>query len=849
MSKKMLIDATHSEETRVAVVSENTLEDYDFESILRKSLKGNIYLAKVTRVEPSLQAAFVNFGGNRHGFLPFSEIHPDYYKIPVADREALMAEQEELARQMEEDENTTEEDVEDNEAEEQTHDDESADVEEAETSEEEDGDDVKKKKSPKKKTTRRSKKIAEAKIEDDEIIADDIAPSDDETPKKPKRTRRKAAKKAKESKEVDGNVKPSEDEDVDGNVKEEPKTRRRRRKKDDQKQDQETESKDQDSDKSDDSSEDGDGSDKKRRSYRGRRGRRGGRNRRGGARGRHRVKEVGGGDDYDDDGQTALWKKIRRSYKIQEVIKRGQIMLVQVQKEERGNKGAAVTSYISLPGRYSVLMPNSPRGGGVSRKIPFKERKKLKDILNDLTIPKAMSIIIRTAGIGRTKAEIKRDLDYLYKLWDSIRDLTLKSTAPALVYEEGNLVKRAIRDIYTRDIEEIHVAGEEGYKTAKDFMKMMIASHAKRIHRYADNDELPLFHRYQVESQIDEIYSNQAQLPSGGYLVINPTEALVSVDVNSGRATKERHIEETALKTNMEAAVEVARQLRLRDLGGLVVIDFIDMEDYRNNRKVERQLAEALSVDRARVQMGRISNFGLMELSRQRLRPSLAETHFQVCSHCNGRGHVPTTDVAALRILRAIEEEGIKHRSAEIQVQAPTDVVNYLVNNKRQKLSEIEKRYDFKVQIEMNADLGPSDYEIEQVKAADPKKAKAKQQAQKSNDDKKGQGRPKSKKSDIKTESKPEADEKPKTRGRRKKSDDTNDVPKEDKKSQKKQIDIKVADTQIEDPKPEVSNDTGEAEKEAKSEAPKHSASVEYETVNQKPKKKKKGWWNRLIES
>ncbi|MCB9990514.1 MAG: ribonuclease E/G [Rhodospirillales bacterium] len=629
MTKRMLVDATHSEETRVAVVDGNRLVDFDYESQVRKQLKGSIFLAKVTRVEPSLQAAFVNFGGNRHGFLPFTEIHPDYYRIPIADREAILAEQ---AREMEERQRA--EEAEDGEEEDDLHDeddheDEDDDAEvEAEAGGEAD---------------------AESPVEAEAVSAD---PEDGED---------------SEAAEVE--------ESAEGEEKKGGRGRRGRR-------------------------------------GRGGRGRGGRDGRRQGARGR-RV-EVLGGDGIE--GDQPVRPSFRRNYKIQEVVKRGQIMLIQVSKEERGNKGAAVSTYLSLPGRYCVLMPNSPRAGGVSRKIAnFKERKRMREILNELKVPQGMSVIMRTAGTSRTKAEIKRDLDYLMKLWDNIRALTLESTAPALVHEEGNLVRRAIRDIYAPDIEDIIVAGDEGFKFAKDFMKMMIPSHVKKVKEYKD-EQIPLFHRYQVESQINEIGDPVVTLPSGGYLVINPTEALVSVDVNSGRATKERHIEETALRTNLEAAEEVARQLRLRDLGGLVVIDFIDMEDRRNNRKVENKMRDALSGERARIQIGRISSFGLMELSRQRLNPSLTEAQYEKCPHCLGVGVVRTVDAAAIVALRALEEEGIRGRSEVVALHVPNAVALYLLNNKRHRLAEIESRFGFSVMVHVNEALAPSRFEVEVVK-------------------------------------------------------------------------------------------------------------------------------------
>jgi len=433
--------------------------------------------------------------------------------------------------------------------------------------------------------------------------------------------------------------------------------------------------------------------------------------------------ETLGGDEAeeedDEDEAEAQSRRFRsqRHYKIQEVIKRRQIMLVQVAKEERGNKGAALTTYLSLAGRYCVLMPNTARGGGVSRKITsLSDRRRLKEILEDLEIPEGMGVIVRTAGAERSKAEIKRDYEYLLRLWNEIRDLTLKSTAPALIYEEGNLIKRSIRDLYTRDLDEVLVEGEEGYKTAKAFMRTLIPSHAKRVQPYRD-PESGLFHRFQVESQIDAIHSPVAQLRSGGYLVINQTEALVAIDVNSGRSTRERNIEETALRTNLEAADEVARQLRLRDLAGLIVIDFIDMEEHRNQVAVERRLKEALKNDRARIQVGRISPFGLLEMSRQRLRPSLAEASTQPCPHCGGTGFIRSVESTALYVLRAIEEEGIRRRSAEICVYVPTTVALYILNQKRESLIQIEARYGITVMMAQDDQLIPPNFRLERLRA------------------------------------------------------------------------------------------------------------------------------------
>jgi ribonuclease E len=634
MTKRMLIDATHPEETRVAVVNGTKLEEYDFETVVRKQLKSNIYLVKVSRVEPSLQACFVDFGGNRHGFLPFPEIHPDYYRIPIADREALLAEERALAAAQ-----AAREDEED--AAELAASGESIEEEEEEGDEEENA--IASEPAPVREIS------LAAEIEQESIVEDDE--EDEEEP-------------AAEEAEEEGDTLPEAEED------------------------EAAEASAADAATGDDVAE--------------------------AAEEKEEV-EIIGGDVVD---QPVYRSSIKRRYKIQEVIKRGQVMLIQISKEERGNKGAAVTSYISLPGRYCVLMPNSPRGGGVSRKVNnARDRQRLKKILHELNVPEGMSVILRTAGVARTTAEIKRDLDYLLRLWDQIRELTLKSSAPALIYEEGNLIKRAIRDLYKRDIDEVHVAGEEGYRGAREFMNMLMPSHVERVQQYTD-ESMPLFFRYQVETQIDAIHNPTVHLKSGGYIVINPTEAMVSIDVNSGRATKGRHIEETALKTNLEAADEIARQLRLRDQGGLVVIDFIDMEDNRNNRIVERRMREAMQHDRARIQLGRISTFGLMELSRQRLHPSLVETNFEVCRHCAGAGIVRTIETTGVIVLRAIEEEGLRGRASEIKVSVPTDVALYIFNNKREHLAAIEKRHGMKVYLNANDALLKPNYTIDVVRAA-----------------------------------------------------------------------------------------------------------------------------------
>ncbi len=656
MTKRMLIDSTHPEETRVAIVNGNRLEEYDYESVARKQLKSNIYLVKVTRVEPSLQAAFVDFGGNRHGFLPFPEIHPDYYRIPIADREALLAEERayaaaQAAKQDAEDEaelaasgesldldDTGEDGSEDSEH--------TAEIEEIEDS------------YVPAETGSLASEIAQPRLEDGEDDSAEDSSEENEAENQPYHTTTTSNGITVEAVDVMAAIEAGADPAAVLGV--------------------------QDPDAPQpEVSFDGAVAD----------------------------------ENYEEGGDERSHRpSMRRRYKIQEVIKRNQIMLIQISKEERGNKGAAVTSYISLPGRYCVLMPNSPRGGGVSRKVSnAKDRQRLKAILRELNVPEGMSVILRTAGVSRSTAEIKRDLDYLLRLWDQIREFTLKSTAPQLIYEEGNLIKRAIRDLYKRDIDEVHVAGEEAFNSARDFMKMLMPSHVDRVHHYND-PSIPLFFRYQVESQIDAIHSPTVHLKSGGYIVINPTEALVSIDVNSGRATKGRHIEETALKTNIEAAEEIARQLRLRDQGGLIVIDFIDMEDRRGNRIVEKKLRDAMASDRARIQLGRISPFGLLELSRQRLHPSLVETNFETCKHCNGQGIVRTIETAGVMVLRAIEEEGLKGRSTEIKVSVPADVALYIFNHKRDMLASVEKRYNLRVYLSADDTLINPAYTIEALR-------------------------------------------------------------------------------------------------------------------------------------
>ncbi|OBX20344.1 ribonuclease [Erythrobacter sp. QSSC1-22B] len=605
MATRMLIDARHSEETRVAVLKGNRIEEFDFESADHRQIKGNIYLAKVTRVEPSLQAAFVDFGGNRHGFLAFSEIHPDYYQIPKDDRDALLAAEAEVA---EEEERLRAEEEERGEM---------------------PGDEY------------------DAEDESSEALAEEFAEDGLE--------------------EVDTSDKDDVATIEEGQL------------------DREDDDSDDDSDDDDDNGDDSGNGRGRRAKGRGR-----GRNPRQGGKGRSRAKEV--------DDARARRMELRRRYKIQDVIQRRQVLLVQVVKEERGNKGAALTTYLSLAGRYTVLMPNSSHGGGISRKInSANDRKRLKQIVSDLVLPKSMGLIVRTAGLSRTKPEIKRDFDYLARLWDEIREKTLASSAPALIHSDSDLIKRAIRDIYNREIEEVIVEGEAGFKLAKSFMKLLMPSHARRIKSYSD--PVPMFQRYGAEDQLKAMYDPMVQLKSGGYLVINPTEALVSIDINSGRSTKEHGIEQTAVATNLEAAREIARQLRLRDMAGLVVIDFIDMERSGNIRKVEREMKDALKNDRARIQVGRISSFGLMEMSRQRLRTGVLEATTRECPHCDGTGLVRTASSAGLSALRLIEDEAAKGKGTIITLSASTEAAVYLLNQKRADLMEIEDRYGVTIEV------------------------------------------------------------------------------------------------------------------------------------------------------
>jgi ribonuclease E len=687
MAKRMLIDATHPEETRVVVLNGNRLEELDFETSTKQQVKGNIYLAKVTRVEPSLQAGFVDYGGNRHGFLAFSEIHPDYYRIPVGDRDATDDESvggvsgvrealsEEagvpLADALPEPVAVA--------APPQGGEDEASDVEPSDPS------------APR-LVPEPPNSPPEASDQDHAprltgLPWDDLAPGRDTMPLESTVASRPAAPGAATA---ESNL-VSFDEPAASAFWEHPEIV------------YETQSditKDTGGELSDagDWRADGEGGDREGETI-----------------------ETLDGDEFEE--AESQRSRTFRHYKIQEVIKRRQIMLVQVAKEERGTKGAALTTYLSLAGRYCVLMPNTARGGGVSRKITsVTDRRRLKDVLEELDIPEGMGVIVRTAGAERSKAEIKRDYEYLLRLWNEIRDLTLQSTAPALIYEEGNLIKRSIRDLYTRDTDEVLVEGEEGYRTAKAFMKMLMPSHARRVQPYRDA-EIGLLHRFQVEGQIDAVHSPIVQLRSGGYVVINQAEALVAIDVNSGRSTRDRNIEETAVRTNLEAAEEIARQLRLRDLAGLIVIDFIDMEEHRNQGAVERKLKEALKNDRARIQVGRISAFGLLEMSRQRLRPSLVETSTQPCPHCGGTGFIRSTESTALYVLRSIEEEGMRRRSAEICVYVPTAVALYILNQKRDSLVQLETRYGMRVMVARDDALVPPAFRLERLRAYGPAEA------------------------------------------------------------------------------------------------------------------------------
>jgi ribonuclease E len=633
MTKRILIDASHAEETRVVVLDGNRLEDFDVETATRKQIKGNIYLAKVIRVEPSLQAAFVEYGGNRHGFLAFGEIHPDYYQIPVADRQRLLAQQ-------------------------------------AEDEEEE---------------ARAAEAQAEDILPEPDFAEVSLEPTPAADHAQPLEIKPIAIIEAAPP-EMSDEPPLAEGEDGEAGMTDHPAA---------------TEASQTDAEYDQSSGGQGDDSN-------------------GGEAFEPEPpppESFGGdGDDAAEARERRQRQRFLRNYKIQEVIHRRQIMLIQVVKEERGNKGAALTTYLSLAGRFSVLMPNSPSGGGVSRKITsVADRRRLKEAMAELDVPDGMGLIVRTAGANRPKPEIKRDCEYLLRLWDDIREKTMASTAPALIYEEASLIKRTIRDVYTRDVDDVLVDGEEGYRGARDFMRMLMPSNVRKVQLWTEGQ--PLFAKYQVEAQLDAMLNPIVQLKSGGYIVINQTEALVAIDVNSGRSTRERNIEDTALRTNLEAAEEAARQLRMRDLAGLIVIDFIDMESRKNNAAVERRLKDALKNDRARIQVGTISHFGLMEMSRQRLRPSLAEASLVQCPHCAGMGHIRSPESAALHILRAIEDEGAKFRAAEIAVFLPPEVALYLFNHKRDRLAAIEARYAMRVIFNGDSSLTAANFRIEKLRA------------------------------------------------------------------------------------------------------------------------------------
>ena len=627
MPKKMLIDATHAEETRVVVVEGNKVDEFDFESLNKRQLSGNIYLAKVTRVEPSLQAAFVDYGGNRHGFLSFAEIHPDYYQIPVADREALIAEEEAYAKSLEEEASIAQQ--------------------------------------KKSRVRKRKTKVIAEEANNDEILTSKIIDNSNTNTSIEEQT-------AETSAEINSDLTEHIDESNINNDKSL-----------DIHTDEDIEANTEDARAEDDIIDDG-------------------------------IESVA---NEDIEEEVRPRKPRPRRYKIQEVIKVRQILLIQVVKEERGNKGAALTTYLSLAGRYCVLMPNTARGGGISRKITnVQDRKKIKEITSELDVPKGAGLIVRTAGAKRNRDDILRDYEYLMRQWTQIRDVTLESIAPTQIYAEGDIIKRSIRDLYNNDIDEIIVDGERGFEAAKAYMTMLMPSHVKRVKQY--KNKMPLYARYQVESYLGGMFNPTVQLKSGGYIVIGVTEALVAVDVNSGKATKESSIEKTALKTNLEAADEVARQLRLRDLAGLIVIDFIDMEERRNNISVEKRMKDKLKSDRARIQVGRISGFGLMEMSRQRLRPGMLEATTKECPHCLGTGLVRSDDSQALSILREIEEEAIRKRTKEIHATVPVGISNYLLNHKRENIALIESQYGISIIIEASSTMIGTEYELEKRKTS-----------------------------------------------------------------------------------------------------------------------------------
>jgi ribonuclease E len=694
MANKMLIDATHPEETRVVVLRGHRVEEFDFESANRKQLRGNIYLAKVTRVEPSLQAAFVDYGGNRHGFLAFSEIHPDYYQIPVADRQALIAEDERAQR--------------------------AAEAEADRRAGRRNG-------RSERASARRRAQVKSEPIDPEceamAAVSEQMAPQAEATEDLAPAVTAGAETEAHETEAQESEAQPApapaaDEEAASATVVTDAPIALAELEAHSAAEPVPTAGEDATSAtepvaeaaditavaaKSDGATGDGETSEGETSEA---------------VEAAHNITEVNGHDSESEvevvesvGGADALEEvpermpRMRRQYKIQEVIKRRQVMLVQVVKEERGTKGAALTTYLSLAGRYSVLMPNTARGGGISRKITSADdRRRLKEIAQELDVPEGMGVILRTAGASRTKTEVKRDFEYLLRLWETVRDLTLKSTAPTLVYEEGSLVKRSIRDLYNKDIDEILVAGDDAYTEAKEFMRMLMPSHAKNVKAYRDT--LPIFTRYGIESQLDAMFTPVMQLRSGGYIVLNQAEALVAIDVNSGRATREHHIEDTALKTNLEAAEEIARQLRLRDLAGLIVIDFIDMDEKRNNRAVERRLKECLRHDRARIQVGHISHFGLLEMSRQRIRSSVLESSTEKCPHCGGTGHVRSVSSVALQLLRSLEEMLLKGATHNLTVRTRSEIALYLLNHKRAHLRVLEERFRITIMVNADATIG-----------------------------------------------------------------------------------------------------------------------------------------------
>jgi ribonuclease E len=704
MPNKMIIDASHPEETRVVVLRGNRVEEFDFESANKRPLRGNIYLAKVTRVEPSLQAAFVDYGGNRHGFLAFSEIHPDYYQIPVADRQALLEEEAQSQRE-DDDEPSGERRSRRHRRTRQPEVEERANVGEIISELAAPGDRARNAAESAPDFTNSEGETEEAATLTSAIPQDaasglpEIFVSSGETPHDPA-TSQSATSESAERSDFDG-ANSNHGATGDSEIEISTHDAQSESAQDELRNGRETRAARENGDHSHDDDD-------------------------------HEVTTLEGGSEervasnrkllVEDEGESVEQiggdaleevprrpQRLRRQYKIQEVIKRRQVLLVQVVKEERGNKGAALTTYLSLAGRYSVLMPNTARGGGISRKITnAQDRSRLKSIAEELDVPEGMGVILRTAGASRTKAEVKRDFEYLLRMWETVRETTLSSSAPTLVYEEGSLIKRAIRDLYSKEVEEIIVAGEAGYREARQFMRLLMPSHVNSVQLYRDTQ--PVFAKAGVESQLDAMFSNQVTLKSGGYVVINQTEALVAIDVNSGRSTREHNIEDTALRTNLEAADEIARQLRLRDLAGLIVVDFIDMEESRNNRAVERRIKDALKNDRARIQVGRISHFGLLEMSRQRIRTGVLEGSTVMCAHCQGAGVVRSTASIALHVLRVLEDALIKSSTHDIVMRTRTPVALYILNHKRANLRDLERRFGAAIVIDADDSLTGANY-------------------------------------------------------------------------------------------------------------------------------------------